>query len=553
MKTRVLIVGLDGADPRLIARWRDSLPTLTKLRSEGVWGNLNSTTPAVTGPAWLSFASGMNPGKHGYHYWERHIPGTYEFDPLSSRAVHKRALWELLSDAGYRVGLVNVPATFPPSKVNGIIVAGLGVPGAGSSYTYPDSLKAELESRFGYRAPEAPDYAVLDADSKLGILQHNVQVQLTVCQQLLREQDFDFFMVVFGATDLAQHFFWADMDSGHPLHGRRSYDPRCARAILETYVRVDAAVATLIESVGSEANVFVVSDHGFGPQYSILSLNRWLVDHGYLHIRGYKPTLLGTIGRVSQLTDFVGLDHEAMCKIASKLLSLGLRNTRLGSLLTLMALNYRSQFGGLVVDWPASQAYSVGQDAIYLNIKGREPEGAIDPLDVETVIAKLVDRLLDTRHPQTGEPLVLDVLRQEQVYSGHNLVCMPDLLLSLRDGYQTRPHLTRELVVPPECERTGCHRQQGIFIGWGPDIRGDCFYLDADIMDVAPTVSHLMGLPISKSIDGHVLQDIFCQDSHANRPVEYDDVEGDEKYLNSGLSIEEGSLLKEHLRGLGYL
>ena len=116
---KVLIIGLDGAEPSLVEKWQDRLPTLTRLRSQGVWGRLNSTIPAVTGPAWLSFASGLNPGKHGYYYWSRRKPGTYDFVPLSSSAVRGRSLWELLSRAGHRVGVVNVPATYPPPAVNG--------------------------------------------------------------------------------------------------------------------------------------------------------------------------------------------------------------------------------------------------------------------------------------------------------------------------------------------------------------------------------------------------------------------------------------------------
>lgn len=548
MKT--LVIGLDGAEPSLIEKWQDQLPALARLRSEGVCGKLNSTTPAVTGPAWLSFASGMNPGKHGYFYWERRVRGAYAFEPLSSKAIQDRSLWELLSRAGYRVGAINVPATYPPVSVNGVLVSGLGNPSIKTDYTHPTWLKSVLESRFGYSSPEAPRFGTLSAGRKLQLIEENLEKQVAACEWLLTEQDFDFFMVVFGATDLAQHYFWTDMEH----ESGRYKDSKYGNAILDTYIRADNAVARLLNAVDPETNVFIVSDHGFGPQFENLNINRWLVDNGYLKVNGYKRSKLGALGWAANIAEGLGIDYETVCFLMRRLSALGLQSNRAGHFLAAVALNFRSQFPSLIIDWSATRAYSMAQDSIYLNIKGRDQSGTVAPEMVDSLIAELSEGLSRICDPTSGEPLVLNVRRKEELYQGAYLPNMPDIVLKLKEGHQTRPHLTRKLLAAPDCGRTGCHRQFGIFIAWGPDVQKGTI-VDADIMDVAPTILHSMGVGVPQMMDGRVLQEIIRPGSAADGPTRYErDTEYDDPVdPKSGLTSEQEEQVREHLRGLGYL
>ncbi len=126
----IAIVGLDGATWDLAGPFMEAgeMPTLRRLVTRGVSGVLRSTTPPVTFPAWSSFMTGVNPGKHGIFDFTRRLPGTYEIAFVTSRDRRVPTIWQLLSEAGRRVAVLGVPTTYPPEAVNGIVVGGFDSP-----------------------------------------------------------------------------------------------------------------------------------------------------------------------------------------------------------------------------------------------------------------------------------------------------------------------------------------------------------------------------------------------------------------------------------------
>ncbi|HEM61767.1 MAG TPA: hypothetical protein ENO24_05715, partial [Chloroflexi bacterium] len=279
---RILVIGLDGATFDLIKPWiaEARLPTLGRLMEEGVHGNLRSVPNLNSAPAWSSFATGTNPGKHGIFYFDERVPNTYTKRYLNGSHRVGKSFWKLLSDQGKTVCVINVPMTFPADELNGVMLAGLDSPGVQSEgFAYPPSILKELSSRVGdyIIEPGIPGYMKAGKkDQALARLFEAVDKRLNYARYLLAKYPWQLFVVVFTATDAVQHFFWKDMDPRHPEH-----DPQEARvygdAILKVYQRMDEVVLTLLQEARPSTTI-IVSDHGGGfNQRGAEYLNPWLI------------------------------------------------------------------------------------------------------------------------------------------------------------------------------------------------------------------------------------------------------------------------------------
>ncbi len=256
------------------------LPVLAELMRQGSYAPLRSVYPVLSSAAWSSFMTGLNPGKHGIYDFVIRDPTTYQLRPVSRLQMHGRSLWRMVSDQGLRVGVINVPMTYPPEPVNGFLISGLGTPNY-QPFTYPLELGDDL-LRSGYRVNRRVFRQGEDGQQAFLDDTYEISDHLTASAlQLMGEQPWDLFVVVYRDSDEVAHQFWSYMDETHPVH-----DPGLAEsygtALLECYQRLDASLGRLIEAAGPNCTVFVVSDHGTGPLYRDVFLNEWLSQQGFL-------------------------------------------------------------------------------------------------------------------------------------------------------------------------------------------------------------------------------------------------------------------------------
>ena len=148
---RVLVIGLDGVPPDLLRPWIEAgeLPTMAHLVRQGASGTLRSTMPPTSGPSWSSFMTGKNPGKTGIYDFLHRAQGSYHFPPVNASLRDGLDLWQILSQAGRRVGVLNVPLTYPIRPVNGFMISGWMTPYSAKDYVYPPELDAELRQAVG--------------------------------------------------------------------------------------------------------------------------------------------------------------------------------------------------------------------------------------------------------------------------------------------------------------------------------------------------------------------------------------------------------------------
>jgi len=544
MRPRVLIIGLDGGtfaivDP-LIQSGR--LPNLKQLLDSGSRATLLSTRPPLTPVAWGAFMTGCGPGKHGTFAFVRVRPEDYGVEFLNGSHLRVPTLWEIVSRHGLRSGAHNVPWTFPPRRVNGFMLSGLDAPTFDADIAWPPGLFERVVAATGpYFEKFVPPHVVTRDVGRLG---RQVSQCGAVARWVLAAEPVDLFMTVFGTTDHVQHGFWADRRQGEK--GAMVED-----VIHYAYEEIDGAIGRLLDAhADAGTTVLVVSDHGAGPCRGAVNLDRWLEQRGWLASRPHREGVVDTLRRAA-----LGLAR----RLASRRLRARLQRHAPAARQRLASV--RMVEG---IDWSRTRAYSWSDYGnLQLNVRGRQALGIVGPgEEYETARDELRDALLELRHPADGRPIVERVYKAEELYTGPHVDMAPDLLAQTTDyEYEIITNLTPGGPVPTETDavvfppplRSGTHRAEGMLIASGPGIRRGARLEPASLVDMTPTILHLLGLPIPTYMDGHVIAGLLDPATLASRPPTYEeqelpDVAGDEPY-----SDEEATEVEKHLRDLGYV
>ncbi len=546
----LLIFGLDGATYDLLDTWfeRGRLPFLKKIVEDGVRSDMESTIPPLTGPAWTTFQTGVNPGKHGVFDWGSSGELDYGRGMIDASSIKTKTIWELLSEAGKRVGSIGLPVTYPPKEVNGFITTGVLTPKAADDYIYPPELRDDLEGEVG-RYRFAPTHAEMALNSSKWIeeLKKSIKNREDTALHLLTTQDWDVSLVYFMETDTVNHHLYHKNtgDTVNNTNEDADEDP-----VLEVYERVEEAVRTITEAVGKEnTNIMLVSDHGFGPLKWIFNVNSWLLKKGYLKLKE------STGVKIKRLAGRLGFNQKNMYKIGDLLGPLARGNEwemeGFDDILGKIFLSLND------VDWENTQAYSRGgvTGALRLNIKGREKHGCVDMEKAEELREEIVNELSALQNPYTGEPVIDTVMKNEEVYGGPWTELGPDILFLTKDMKTDTGGLTvfktMDSVIPAFAI-TGTHRMDGIFAGNGPKFNRGITLKEMSIVDPASIILYLNDLDIPNYMDGELQEKAFAQSYWTDNPPRYVDAKlpGAEGRKSDNKDDEE---IRERLKSLGYL
>jgi predicted AlkP superfamily phosphohydrolase/phosphomutase len=549
---KVCVIALDGATLDLIEPWAGSgrLKTLATFFEQGVSARLESVVPPITGPAWASFVTGKNPAAHGVGDWWYKRDGSYDLLPVNSTRIRTPTLWDLMSASGKRVAAINVPMTYPPPKTNGVVVSGLLTPTNRGAYTYPADFREELLKAVpDYRMNLETFYAPGRVEPFLNDLRELIRVRSEAARFIYRRESPDFFMVHYIATDWVQHALWHAMDPTHPKHNAAEASVY-GDGILKIYQQIDAELERLLVELDPDTTVLVMSDHGFGPLYDYIYLNTWLLQKGWLVLKSDAAT------RLKHLAFNLGLVPTNMYRIASRLglgsAAVGARKETQYNLLSTFFLSSQN------IDWSRTRAYSVGNiGQIFLNVRGREPQGIVDPeRDYEKTRTDLIEGLRGLNHPKDGRPLADRIYRREEIYHGPFLGEMPDILLMPRNLEFQAAGLSEFLsnrIAEPSFIYSGGHRMDGTLLMRGALVRARAQLASARLIDLLPTLLYLMDVPLLDDFDGRVLQEALTEEAVRARSIRY--VEGGAKAFEpeNVYTDEESDAINERLRALGYL
>jgi len=542
MSERVFVIGLDGVGFPLMRPWLEEghLPHLRDLFSQGAAGELTSTIPPLTGPAWATFQTGVNPGKHGILGWAKRRG--YSISVVNGSDIRYPTLCELLSENGHRVVSIGLPMTYPPRVVNGVIIPGMLTPKSDTAPSYPPEAYAELRAAApGYRFfPECSH--LLTLRGKVASLQASVRGRTEAAQHFLKKDDWDLLMIHFQATDKAQHDLWG-VKKNKPL--------------LEVFKEVDRNVGRLVqEAKKAQATVIILSDHGMGPQDFTFSINTWLLQEGYLKLKK------GAGKRVKEELFRFGLTQRRLAQMGMFLYPLAYRLGVVNSFFDAVGDGWLAKLVNKVflslddIDWQRTRAYShadVGH--IRINRRGREPSGIVSDGEAEPLITELVEKLRAVVNPYTQQHLCTDVMRREEIYKGGMLKEAPEIIflpLDLRtmgsgaSGFYSNRLFDRALM-------RGNHRMQGVISASGEPFRPHFEMHNARLVDLAANILYLLDCPIPTYMDGTLWKETFTPEMLASQPPRYSEQEPPEDVEEKVRDLEQEEELQRRLKGLGYL
>lgn len=451
---RLLIIGLDALPPELLfEHLLPVMPNVRRLVETGLWAPLRSTDPPITIPAWPTMFTGVDPGTLGLYGFRHRRPGSY-FDTYapSSTLLPFPTLWQLLSQRGKRVAVIGMPPGYPPPVVNGLYISDFLTPSGREDFTYPPSLRTELLQKFGpYRFD-----VVFRAEERVALereLREMTRQRFAIAEHLLEREPWDVFAIHEIGTDRLHHAYWKHFDRSHPEFVPGNPFERIAE---EYYREVDGYIGRLVERAGPEAGILLVSDHGSMPMTGCFCINEWLREKGYLTLRRTPQRPLPL-----EKAD---------------------------------------------VDWSRTQVWGAGgyYARIFFNVRGREPEGIVDPAALPELRRRLEKDLRELRDPE-GHPLAVDILdprtRYRQVRGD-----APDLMLyfgGLRwrsAGTVGHPSLyLKENDTGPD---DAVHSFHGIFLFRDPADPRPRQLPAQSILDVMPTLLRWLGEPVPPQVQG---------------------------------------------------
>lgn len=551
-KKRIMIIGLDGATFDIIKPMVDAgrLPTFANLIASGTHGNLKSTVLPITPPAWSSFMTGKNPGKHGVFAFYTQSTETYGTQMATGLSIKAKKIWDYLDTE--RIGLIDIPMTFPPQEINGYMISGWPVPSEESIFTYPPGLHTEIIREVG---SYMMDTTIISSHTKMSpvetlrhLYQYTESRKDASLYLLKKKGPFDLFVVVFRGTDFLQHGAFKFLDEEYckinPDLAKKFKD-----VLFQFYEKMDSIVADLIRFMGEDAVTILMSDHGAGPLKKKFYINRWLKQEGFLSLKGGTSLRGISVGRapLSHLIQRLGMSYL---------------NIFIPSLLKRMRIPYPKPYikhPATLINWSKTKAFANltwPDEIIRINLKGREPEGIVSQRDYETVRSKIIERLTAVQDPETGEKIIDKAYRREEVYHGPYLEDAPDILvLTKNTSYVFSPALDDGVLFERPEDPRAPHRMEGIFIIKGPDIKTGQIVSGLNITDIAPTVLYLMGKPIPDTLDGRVISEAFHEEFFRIHPQRYykEESTGSLKETVQEFSEEEKKKIEEGLRALGYM
>lgn len=499
---RVFILGVDGLTFRVLDPLfeRGYLPNFRRLREEGTWGILKSTIPPISPLAWAAISTGLRPAKHGlFDFWDFYLEDGMLTANLVTRRKSGKAIWELFSECGKKAIVLNVPLTYPPDPVNGIMVSG-GAPRREASFVYPSDFQARLFDI-------APNYNVSIVDemqvsqSPIDCVLEATEARIKVLEFLL-EQEWTLFFGVFTGADYIQHRLWSAL---------MKLDSR----VLEYYQQIDAALGMIMSELRAGDVLLVISDHGFRGASQKFYINRYLERMGFLRVRpSYHLRSTVQVGWLN-----------ARLRVGPLLSRLGLKDPNVSLWNRFQRIRRRQEVPPppptlelAKIDWLRTRACVPSGSGVL----GGYADVFLLPTDIGTPSTEMLAADLEKLvNPETGQP-VAQVLSTTDDLIGQGPHChrWPHLiLLSAHDclfpidigGGRLFEKLDRPI---------GVHDSDGVLLAWGGGAKTRFEVTSATVYDIMPTALYAAGLPIPNDVDGRVLKEIF----EFERPVTRRDV-----------------------------
>jgi len=521
---RLLIIGLDGFSYNTVNKFfnEDGLPNICKLMKEGSSGLLESPPPFRSWSGWNCIVSGTNIGKHGFIGPEAYIPSKNTIIPIDTRHRLIKPFWNILSEAGKRVIVLNMPATYPPDRVNGLIISGIGISNSCRSFTYPEYLSEELR-KWGFE-PFKP------REHKEEEYFNQAQKTFDLAKYLMAKTNWDLFMVVFEGTDTFQHHFPLDK-------------------IEKFYAIIDNYIGGFLESINDDkTTVMICTDHGMTPYKCLFHVERWLHRQGYLILNDNKKIESQKneirIQMAKALKEKKGLKAYVLYKFLKFCEKVKYR-MNMPSIPFLQfpewamdrkEMTLKGKYARIIdpVDREKSRCFTIQIDnvtcsgGIRVNYRYFRNVTKNDRLQKYDELREgLIEDLKNIQDPKTGDWIFEAIFRREDIYEGPATTRMADIIFVLKDHYRCAifsadsHDIVNHDFLSDVREIKRSHNGDGIFVLRGKGVKSGYNIKGMKNVDVTPLILYILDSDIPLYMDGRIPEEIFEAEYLENNPIKY--------------------------------
>ncbi len=478
--SKVILIGIDGATWNIIDPLvrKGYLPNLKRLKSLGLYGNLKSTYPPSSPPAWNSLFSGVNPGRHKIYDFIKRKKNSYFFEPMFSSDRKAPLIWDYLTKLDKKTIAISIPFTYPPYRIKGILTTGLGTPSKESDFTYPTEFKEYIIRNYPKFDVDFEESIFGTSEKRKEILKKIYEVtehEFLLAKDLFKNQEWDFFTAVFRSTDVIQHYFLNNQ-----------------RVIIKFYSQLDEYIGWFIDNLDESTYLFLCSDHGFKRVHTRFHINNWLHKNDFLSLN--KPSKKISL-------NFINADKIEMFlnKLGLKELIWKLKRSKLLELFARYLIkSIRTDYFKLI-DWKKTKLYFIS-NYLYLNQLDREPLGVITPEERSKVIKEFEAKIKKLKYK--GKFIIKQVIQTKNTYKDASTYD-PDISILLNDGFSVTGEISRlGKIFAKETERYGEHSLEGIVCLYHKKGKVKKRTKSYQIYDITPTILKILGVKTSTNFDG---------------------------------------------------
>lgn len=539
---KIIAIGLDAAEPSVLERWmaEGKLPNMKKIQERGVYTRLDNFEESSVETSWTTFATGIAPDQTGYY-------GPLVYNPDSYRMVTEAAydyeeyppFYALGED--YRVIAFDMPQVRLNRKINGIQVAAWGAHSPQVEQgSLPENVLPELHKKYGKHPALHKDYACVGNFEKTMEVQERllegIRKRAQICLDFIKDEEWDLFMTVFGEAHACMHICWHLSQPDHPLYEQFQARLEGRDPMLECFQAMDKAIGDMLEAAPHDTQFIVYSLHGMGPAFMDLSTLVFLPEYLYRHNFPGKQALGDARVVKSHDTDLTEYDFgfwerhiwntryepnplkRAIKKYLPNRLYLPIANKvdpvseddlvspfGMSELGEAVGWNPAHWYHKL---WPSMRAFAIptfGEGFVRLNVKGRDPDGLLEPEDFEAECDRIEDMLMKITDADDGEKMVHRVVRtRAEPFQKQERGHFADLIVLMKDkrppSRVTHPELGT--IGPLPRYRSGTHRHTGMLLGCGSQLNSLTSADASHAVDVAPLILRLLGAPVPAHMDG---------------------------------------------------
>ena len=456
-----------------------ALSTLRAIVDRGASGRLGGAEMLCEHAVWTSVFSGRSLGEHGYYYYRRLKPGTYDLQTVTGAGIDAPPFWSRFADGSRRCALVDAPDYLPIDGIDGIQISDWAIHNAPFPARVEPAAFAPVVREAGGESTPIDEALESDIDTDRRLfrrLMDRVRRKGAVCRAVLERGRFDLVVAVFSDCHTATHQFW----KYRPEAGGPDTDLR--HATRDIYKAIDEELATVLARCPEHANICVVGSTGMSDIYP---MGDFIAP--FCRLLGYQAAPPPAAPSLHPLAVARRVMPEWLRIAISKRFSRDVRER-------LLSDQFRAS-----TDWSTTTAFglpSAFTGFIRVNLRGREPQGIVSAgADYEALLDRLEDDIWQLRDPQNGCRVVGSVARTARLFGGVPTV-LPDLMVEWASSRRFLEHLVHPRgdirQEKPEFFRDSDHSRGGFFAAAGPAIaRGSLGTISPT--DLAPLFLSLMG------------------------------------------------------------